>query len=139
MISLKCLIPTLRIGLSVTVLPADDLSGATSFLCTTSNVIACPVDEECESHAPWKLNVPQFIVFDLEKKTLSTTAASGENRVTPIEHLKREDGLIAVQGTEMGRAFSFVIVERSGRMSAAVASDGRGVVGFGACTPIPLK
>ena len=139
MFSLKSLVPILVIGLSVTALPADELAGVSSFVCATSAVTVCPQDEECTTMAPWKLNIPQFIVFDLDKKTLSTTVASGENRVSPIEHLERENGEILVQGVELGRAFSFVIDEASGVMSAAVASAGRGVVGFGACTPHPTK
>jgi hypothetical protein len=139
MFSRKTFILILVIGLSVTALPADDLTGVSSFVCSTASAIVCPAGEECEVVAGWKLNIPQFIVFDLEQKTLRTTEASGENRVSPIEHLERENGEILVQGAEMGRAFSFVIDELSGVMSAAVASVGRGVVGFGACTPHPTK
>ena len=42
-----------------------------------------------------------------------------------------------LQGFENGRAFSFLIAEKTGRASIAVARDGLGVSVFGACTPLP--
>jgi hypothetical protein len=38
---------------------------------------------------------------------------------------------------ENGRAFSLVINESTGMLSAAVARDGKSVGVFGACTPMP--
>lgn len=114
---------------------ADDLSGADRFVCAALVVVACWDDGECEEGMPAELNVPQFIEIDLKAKRLSTTRASGENRSSPFTHFKREDGEIVLQGHEGGRAFSFVIAEGSGRASVAVASDGRNVSVFGACTP----
>ena len=92
---------------------------------------------ECAGGPSWILNIPQFIEVDLNERTLSTTAASGELRSTRIKNLEREDGVIVVQGFEQGRAFSFLITEETGMASIAVARDGLGVVVFGACTPMP--
>jgi hypothetical protein len=114
---------------------ADDLTGASKFLCTAVQVTACADDGECTGGAPWDFNIPQFIEIDLEAKTLSTTKASGENRSTKIKNLERDEGLIILQGYERGRAFSFAIDEQSGMASIAVARDGIGVVVFAACTP----
>jgi hypothetical protein len=113
---------------------ADDLTGAQQLLCTAVQATKCAEDGDCYQDLPWNLNVPQFIVVDLAAKRLSTTKASGENRTTPIEYLKREAGMIVLQGFERGRAFSFVISEETGMLSVAVAAEGKGVVVFGACT-----
>ena len=116
---------------------ADDVTGAERLLCTAVTVIGCMDDGECASGPPWSLNIPQFIEIDLKEKTLNTTQASGQNRSTPIKNLERGGGMIVLQGYEMERAFSFLIVEKTGLLSIAVARDGVGVVVFGACTPIP--
>ena len=116
---------------------ADDLTGAERFLCTSTQVTICAAEGDCEIAPPWELDVPQFIVVDLVDKKLSTTQASGENRSTPIKNMEREGGLIFLQGVESGRAFSFVIAEDTGWLSAAVARDGLAVSVFGACTPTP--
>ncbi|HET6278006.1 MAG TPA: hypothetical protein VFG08_04405 [Candidatus Polarisedimenticolia bacterium] len=115
---------------------ADDLTGADRFVCAALVVVACWDDGECEEGLPAELKVPQFIEIDLKAKRLSTTRASGENRTSPITQLKREQGTIVLQGYEAGRAFSFVIAEETGRASVAVATDGRNVSVFGACTPV---
>jgi len=116
---------------------ADDLTGQQEFLCTAVQVNVCNDDGECTSDQPWNLNIPQFIEVNLKDKKLSTTKASGENRSTPVKNLERADGLIVVQGFENGRAFSFVITEKSGMLVASVAREGKVVAVFGACTPMP--
>ena len=116
---------------------ADDLTGAESFLCTAAQVTACYDDGGCETLLPWELNIPQFIEVDLAARTLSTTEASGQNRSTPIKNLEREAGQIVLQGFENGRAFSFLITEKTGMVSIAVAREGLAVSVFGACTPMP--
>jgi len=115
----------------------DDLTGADRLLCSAAQVAACTDDGECARGAPWELNVPHFIEVDLQKRLMSATKASGQNRVTEIKNLERSNGLIVAQGIENGRAFSFVIVEKTGMATVAVAADGRTVAVFGACTPAP--
>ena len=115
---------------------ADDLVESEKFLCVPVQATLCVEDGECAVDLPWNVNIPQFIEVDLEAKRLATTEASGENRMTPIEHLRRDDGTIVFHGFEMGRAFSWVIDEHSGRVTAAIAADGMAVAVFGACTPL---
>ena len=115
---------------------ADDVTGSNRILCTAVQVTACKDTGDCVVDLPWNLNVPQFIEVDIKAKKLATTKASGENRATPIDTLRRENGVLVLQGFEKGRAFSIVIVEETGAMSAAVASEGKAVGVFGACTPI---
>jgi hypothetical protein len=122
-------------ALSIRLVSADDLTDSDRFLCTPIQATLCVEDGECAVDLPWNVNIPQFIEVDLEAKRLATTAASGENRATPIEHLRREDGNIVFHGFEMGRAFSWVIDEATGRVTAAIATDGISVAIFGACTP----
>lgn len=116
---------------------ADDVTGAKALLCAGTEAIVCNEYEGCESGPPWNWNIPSFIKFDLEGKELSTTEASGERRVTPIKSIHREEGLLFLQGTEQGRAFSFVINEGAGFITAAVAWDDYTVSVFGSCTPYP--
>ena len=115
---------------------ADDLTGAQQLLCTAVQATKCAEDGDCYQDLPWNLNVPQFIVVDLAAKRLSTTKASGENRTTPIRTMERADGALYIQGIEQGHAFSFVISESTGTLSAAVALDGQSVSIFGGCTPM---
>jgi len=133
---LKHVVPAVVFLLACTAVPADDLTGSDRFLCSGLQVTRCLPDGECESGLPWMLNVPQFILVDLNEKTLSTTEASGENRSSPFKNLEREESMIYLQGVEGGRAFSFVIAEETGLASIAVAMDGASVAAFAACTPM---
>jgi hypothetical protein len=114
---------------------ADDLTGAKKFVCAPAQVNICYEDGSCISAMPWDVNVPQFLEIDLKQKSIATTEASGENRVTPVQSISEEDDAVFLQGVENGRAFSFVISKSSGFMSVAVAREFLTVTGFGACTP----
>ncbi len=113
---------------------ADSVANADRLLCSTSRVVVCFEDGECVESLPWELNIPQFVVIDTKKKTISTTKASNENRSTPIRTLQRDGGVVIFQGIEQGRAFGVVIDEESGLLTGSVARDGMSVSVFGACT-----
>ncbi len=121
---------------STLVVRADDVTGAERLLCASIEATRCSPDG-CVTDDPVVWNIPQFIEIDLKNKRLQTTAASGENRATPINTLVREDGHIFIQGIEGGRAFSFVIHEASGELIAATAASKSASAVFGACTPMP--
>lgn len=125
----------LTLLLASTALPAEDVAGADRILCTAVQATRCSMNDDCWTGQPWNWNIPQFIEIDFKKKELSTTAASHENRVTPIKNLERKDGIIYLQGVEGGRAFSFVIVEATGSLAVAVATEGGTTSVLGACTP----
>jgi len=114
---------------------ADDLSGADQLLCASLSATRC-TQEGCTTDRPVVWNIPQFIEVDLKARTLHTTAASGQNRSTPIASLTRQDGQIVIQGLEEGRAFSFVIDEATGNLNAAIATPAGANVVFAACTPL---
>jgi len=132
-----CVCLAVMLALSGSVVWADDLTGHSKFLCAAVQATECREGGECVTEQPWNLNIPEFIEVDLDAKRLGTTQASGQNRTTAIEHLSRADGFIVLQGFEMGRAFSFVITEQTGRVAVAVATGGRAVAVFAACTPLP--
>lgn len=118
---------------------ADDLTGVDRFLCATAEVILCVEDGECFTIPPAEVDVPEFVIVDLDGKMLSTTEASGLNRTTAIATANRTDGFIYLQGIDSGRAFSFVINEVTGHITAAVSRDGAAVAVFGACTDADVE
>lgn len=117
---------------------ADDVSNSDRLVCSASEVTVCFESSDCVDVMPWELDMPQFLIVDLKKKTLSTTKASGENRSSPINHLQRDEQEIILQGVEAGRAFSFVIDKLTGLLTVAVARDGMSVSVYGACTDANL-
>lgn len=112
---------------------ADDVSDSDKLLCAASRVTLCFESGECMDADPWELDMPQFVVVDLKNKTVSTTKASGEDRSTKLQTSNDETEFF-LQGIENGRAFSFVINQETGLLSAAISSDGATISVFGACT-----
>lgn len=117
---------------------AENVEGVEKMICAAAQAQICLETGQCYAASPHELQVPDFILIDTKKRTVSTTRASGTNRSTEFTHLAREDGLISLQGVEDGRAFSFVIDELTGRLTAAIARDGLSVTVFGACTDADL-
>jgi len=117
---------------------ADDVSKSDRILCATNKIMLCFEDGECLEIMPQDVDMPQFIVVDIKKKLLSTTRASGENRTTKVKNFERADGKLIMQGVELGRAYSILIGESTGFMTASVARDGFTVSAFGACTDAKL-
>jgi hypothetical protein len=118
---------------------ADNLAGVDRFLCATAQVIVCVEDGECFTVPPAEVDVPEFVIFDVRNKALSTTQASGLNRTTAVASVTRADGFIYMQGVDTGRAFSFVVNEATGHITAAVSRDGAAVSVFGACTDADVE
>ena len=117
---------------------ADDLTGSNRFLCSVVTISRCYVDG-CVDDTPDGSLVPQFVIVDLGAKLVSTTQASGQNRTTPLESIRREGGLVVLQGLQNGRAFSFVIAEKSGNASVAIAREDLVLAVAAVCTPAPAS
>jgi hypothetical protein len=113
---------------------AENLDGVDEMICSAGQAQICLETGDCYAATPWELSVPDFVVINTKKKTISTTKASGLNRSTKFNNIEKSEGLIYLQGIDRGRAFSFVIDETTGRMTVAVSRDGLSVTVFGACT-----
>jgi hypothetical protein len=121
-------------ALSAGVALGDNLYGVDKMICAAAQVKICIESDTCYSASAEELGVPNFVIIDTKKKTISTTKASEDNRSTAFSSVSKEDGIIYLQGIEGGRAFSFVIEEAGGHMTVSVARDGILVNVFGTCT-----
>ena len=120
--------------LAISTTVAENLEGVDEMICSAGQAQICLETGDCYSAVPWELAIPDFVVINTREKTISTTEASELNRETTFGKVEKSNGLIYLQGTENGRAFSFVIDEATGRMTVSVARDGLSVTVFGACT-----
>ena len=124
---------------AVTTAHADDVTNSDRILCSISTLMLCVEDGECFPLSPLDLDVPQFLVMDLKKKTITTTEASTDKRVSKVENLLRENGRTFLQGVENNRAYSILIEDDIGQFSAAIARDGITVSVFGSCTDADIR
>jgi hypothetical protein len=117
---------------------ADNLDGVDEMICAPTEVQICFENDTCYSTTPEELGVPDFVIINTKKKTISTTKSSGLNRSTSFSSVSKSAGLIYLQGNEDERLFSFIIDEATGRMTVAVARDGMSATAFGVCTDTDL-
>src|SRR5688572_699580 len=115
---------------------AEDLSGSDSLLCYGLSAARCEIGEPCEALAPWQLKLPDFVKLDLRGKRIHTTAASPEERETPLQSVQRDNGTILIHGAQGERAFSWLIDELSGDGTLSVAGHGQSVTVFTVCTAV---
>ena len=99
---------------------AENISSADRIICSPADVKLCFENGECFDTNPWEIDIPEFLIIDLKKKTISTTKASGQDRSTTFTALERQDGKLFMQGIEFDRAFSFVVEEMTGILTASV-------------------
>lgn len=117
--------------LPVATATATNLDGSRALVCTTHQVIDCAELEGCDFVAPGMVNLPSFVVVDVEKRQIR-----GDGRSTAIQTIVRENGLVLMQGAQSGRAWSMSLATDSGALTGAVTDDGYGFIVFGACTTL---
>jgi hypothetical protein len=142
-VSMKKWIVSSMCGLALVALPpattAGDLGMTSEFLCAPSWAVSCSADHVCETGEATEWNIPAFVVADLTRKTLSTPGVVSDGRTTPIESVRSEDGLVFIQGHELGRAFSLVVSESTGKLSGSITTENLTIAVFGKCTRLPTE
>ncbi len=135
---MKKLVFTLVAMLGGGLVQADNLDGVSRMLCAAAQVQICIENDICYTSSSYELDIPDFVIIDTDKKTISTTKSSQLNRSTAFTSYLKSDGAMFLQGVESGRAFGFVIDIATGRLTVAVARDGFAVNVFGVCTDAKL-
>ena len=118
--------------------PAENVTNVDRLVCSAGQAHICLETGDCYRGTPFELGMPDFVVIDTKKRTISTTKASGQERSSKFASYDRSEGLIQLQGAEHGRAYSFVIHEETGLLTASIARDGMSVSVFGACPAADL-
>jgi hypothetical protein len=113
---------------------AGDFDGSKPLICAVIKTVSCPRNEDIETGTAEDIDLPQFFYIDFEKKIVTGKTSSGEARETKIESLKHEDGKLILQGVQLGKAWSAVINEETGKTTIIGANDEAGFVVFAACT-----
>ena len=111
---------------------ASGFDGSQDLLCAPSDVAQCDASANCERVSVSEVDLPPFLRIQFGKKQL--VGLTTPERVTPIENVRKVNGLTILQGAENGRAWSIVVDQETGRMSASIADNEGAFAVFGACT-----
>ena len=113
---------------------AGKFDGSAPLLCAPTDVHECAADAECKRVTADSVNLPQFLKVDIKAGKVHSEAAARESPFKTVQHL---DGTLLLQGSENERAWTMMISETTGKMSATISAAGEGFVVFGACTLLP--
>jgi hypothetical protein len=111
---------------------AFSIDTSSPLLCSVIKAAEYSLNEGCVEGTAESFDIPQFIKFDLQKKTIFEVDESGKNRKSQIMNLAETDNQLIMQGVENSRSWSAVIGEQ-GKMTATISDSEFGVVIFGAC------
>ncbi len=119
--------------LAFTTATAGDFDGSKPFICAVINLFECQAGGTCEPVALEATNLPRFLRIDCKNKSVSGTLAGGTVRTTNIEGMEHLNGLLILQGTENGKAWSMSVNEESGKAVLSAVGEDVAFVVFGAC------
>jgi len=109
-----------------------DMDGTAPILCALVTVTECDRWGVCAPADPEVSALPPFVRVNVAKKSLEATDGSG--RKTTIQTVAEENGRLILQGGENARAWSLVIGQKEGEMTAAIADHDGGFIVSGSCT-----
>lgn len=120
---------------------AGNYDGSKTILCATQAVSQCDAGTECVGVTPESVDMPNFMVIDVNNKVISAPAETGTEVTTTIKRSEVIDGKLMLQGADQGLedvpdgiGWTVSINENTGKMVAALAGDNFAIVAFGSCT-----
>jgi hypothetical protein len=109
--------------------------GSVPLLCVPIEITECETGGKCYHGTAEDVNLPHFIKVNLKEKML-TGVGKAADRTTPISFMQRDNGRVVLHGGQNGRAWTAVISEATGKLSASISEEGTAFLIFGACTPL---
>lgn len=138
--NIKSLIGTAAILLVSLSANATDFNGSKTLICSLTEAAECYVGLECNTSSVASVNLPNFVQIDFKKKIITSKDPSMQVKTSgpaqgnaKIRHKENLDGMLLLQGSRNGRAWSIAINEKTGRMTIAAATNESGFVVQGAC------
>jgi hypothetical protein len=111
---------------------AGPFDGSVPLLCAAIDLMECAAGGECQRRTAEDVNLPRLLTLDFKAQSL--VAADDSNRTAPIQRVERVNGRLILQGGQEGRAWSVVIEEATGKLSAGVVDQQGAFAVFGVCT-----
>lgn len=121
---------------------AGDYDGSKPLIFSVKTVLECAPNGESHIVTAEEMNMPQFLIVDCKKMTISPFPPIAGRRDTVIKHIEHIDGKLILQGADDGIehvrdgvGWTAAISEETGRAVVTAAGDDVGFVVFGACIP----
>lgn len=112
---------------------AGKYDGSAPLLCAAMAVTECEAEGRRQRRSAESVNLPGLFRVDAKAMKVRNLEAE-KGRESAIQSVGHANGKLILNGADGERAWSVLVHEETGKMSAAVAGDGEGFVIFGQCT-----
>ena len=115
--------------------PAAATAATGSYMCAFTDVYECETVTGCQRASLDAVNIPEFIVIDLDKKQLTGASMADINRTEDIEGMTSTDKLVFLHGTQDEETWNATITLETGSLAGGITSGQSSFSVFGNCTP----
>ena len=102
-------------------------------LCAVTHTVSCDPFGDCVEGPAMVHNLPVFLRFQPDKKTIEEAKAGGERRSSTIASVGGDEETLVMLGADAKSGWSATINKGTGNLTATVAVDGAGYLVFGSC------
>lgn len=113
---------------------ATGFDAKSNLICATKDVVGCVYEGSCVEGRASTFDLPTFVVFNFEKKQVTSTKEAGIKDVSPIKNMEITEELILLQGVENHHGWTAGIDRESGHLSITISGPELSYMVFGACT-----
>ena len=120
---------------SACLVPAAANAATGSYMCAFTDVYECETVTGCQRASLDAVNLPEFVVIDLDKKQLTGASMADTNRTEDIEGMTSTDKLVFLHGTQDEETWNATITLETGSLAGGITSGQSSFSVFGNCTP----
>jgi len=120
---------------SACLVPAAATAASGSYMCAFTDVYECETVTGCQRASLDAVNLPEFVVIDLDKKQLTGASMADTNRTEDIEGMTSTDKLVFLHGTQDEETWNATITLETGKLAGGITSGQSSFALFGNCTP----
>ena len=104
-----------------------------AFQCAIMEAVNCGPGIGCESGRADTVNLPDFIMIDMDKGLVTGNRPDGSDLTTKIERTENLSGSTIIQGGEEGLGWTILLNAETGHITISGSRDDVGFLLFGAC------
>ena len=108
-------------------------TGGKDILCAVTHTVSCDPVGDCLQGPATVHNLPVFMRFQPDNKTIEDAKAGGERRSSQIASVGGDDETLVMLGADAKSGWSATINKTTGSLTATVAVDGVGYLIYGSC------
>jgi len=132
--AMRISISTAFLFASACLLPAAASAATGAYICAFSDAYECETVTGCHRASLHDINIPEFIVVDLDKKQLTGASLTDKHRTEDIEGMTSDDKHIFLHGTQDKETWNATITLETGELAGGITSSPSSFAVFGNCT-----